>query len=72
MKVKVRFEREWGAIRQAIFWFGFCILLALASFEAGWILRDLKTDEMQKKVLKLTDQFRDHDGRITIMEGKRK
>lgn len=72
MKVKVRVEREWGLIRQAIFWLGFCALLALASFEAGWIARDIQRDDTRERLTRLTDQFRDHDGRITVMEGRRK
>jgi hypothetical protein len=70
MKVKIHGpEKEWGPIRQAIFWMAFCILLTLASFEAGWILRNLQIDDTQKRVLKLETKFTDHDGRIISLEG---
>jgi hypothetical protein len=72
MKVKIHGpEREWGVIRQGIFWMVFCILLILASFESGWILRNLQIDDTQKRVLKLENKFTDHDGRITVLEGRR-
>ena len=70
MKVKVHGpEKDWGLIREAIFWMVFCILLGLASFEAGWIIRDFQKDETQKRVLKLETKFTDHDGRIVYLEG---
>jgi len=62
-------ERDWSGVREAIFWTVFCILLALASFEAGWIIRDFEKDETQKRVLKLETKFTDHDGRIVVLEG---
>ena len=81
MKVKVHGpEKDWGLIREAIFWMVFCILLGLASIEAGWIIRDFlsepegslsrrQKDETQKRVLKLETKFTDHDGRIVYLEG---
>jgi len=80
-KIKVHGpEKDWGSIREAIFLAAFCILLALASFEAGWIIRDFlsepeallsrrQKDETQRRVLKLETKFTDHDGRITVLEG---
>jgi len=70
MKVKIHGPgRDWTPMREAIFWMVFYILLGLASFEAGWIIRDLEKDEVQKRVLKLETKFTDHDGRITVLEG---
>jgi hypothetical protein len=70
MKIKVHGTgKDWGLIREAIFWMVFCILLGLASFEAGWIIRDFQKDETQKRVLKLETKFTDHDGRIVVLEG---
>jgi len=69
-KIKVHGpEKDWTPIREAIFLAAFCILLALASFEAGWIIRDFQKDETQKRILKLETKFTDHDGRITVLEG---
>jgi hypothetical protein len=62
-------KREWGIIRRAIFWAAFCLLLAIAAYEAGWISRDFQKDETQKRVLKLETKFTDHDGRIVVLEG---
>jgi len=78
MKVKIEKCRDgfetrpiegWGLIRQAFFWAAFCVLLALASLEAGWIIRDFQKDETQKRILKLETKFTDHDGRIVYLEG---
>lgn len=69
-KIKVHGpEKDWSSIREAIFWAAFCILLGLASFEAGWIIRDFQKDDTQKRVLKLETKFTDHDGRIVVLEG---
>ena len=62
-------EKDWSFIREAIFLAAFCILLALASFEAGWIIRDFQKDETHRRVFKLETKFTDHDGRITVLEG---
>jgi hypothetical protein len=71
MKVKIQPEKskEWGQVRQGIFWTVFCILLALAMFEAGWILRDLQRDELTEKVYKHASKITDHEGRIIALEG---
>jgi len=72
MKIKVQPEKpkEWGPIRQGIFWAAFCILLALAALEAGWILRDFQKDSHSDRITKLEQKFADHDGRIVILEGR--
>ena len=74
MKIKVHQEKlkEWGPVRQGIFWGAFCILLALAALEAGWILRDFQKDSQSDKITKLEQKFADHDGRIVILEGRPK
>ena len=58
-----------SSMREAIFWVCFCILLALASLEAGWIIRDFQKDETRGRILKLETKFTDHDGRIVVLEG---
>ena len=62
-------EKEWGHVREAFFWITFCLLLAIAAFEAGYIVRDFEKDETQKRVQKLETKFTDHDGRIVVLEG---
>ena len=73
MKIKVHHEKqkEWGPVRQGIFWAAFCILLALAALEAGWILRDFQKDKTGERIIKIEDKYRDHDGRIVAIEGKK-
>ena len=73
MKIKVHQEKpkEWGPVRQGIFWAAFCILLALATFEAGWILRDFQKDGHSDRITKLEQKFADHDGRIVVIEGRK-
>ena len=69
-RIKIHTLKEsWGPIRQSVFWVTFCILLVMAAFEAGWILRDFQKDDTQKRVLKLETKFTDHDGRIVVLEG---
>jgi hypothetical protein len=71
MKVKIQPEKskEWGSIRQGIFWAAFCILLALAAFETGWILRDFQKDDHDSRITKLEQRTIDHSGRIVTLEG---
>ena len=69
-RIKIHTLKEsWGPIRQSVFWVAFCVLLSMAAFEAGWILRGYLKDDTRERTLKLETKFTDHDGRITVLEG---
>ncbi len=69
MKVKIhRPEKEWGVIRQTIFWILFCILLVIASFEAGYLMKTFERDETKTEIQKLNGWVLDHGGRIEAIE----
>ena len=58
-------------IRAVILWIAILVLLAIASFEGGYILRDRQKDDTRERIFGLSVKFRDHDGRITMLEGSK-
>jgi hypothetical protein len=69
MKVRVnRPEKEWGPVRQAIFWILFCLVLIIASFEAGYLIKTFEKDETRAEIRKLNGWVLDHGGRIESLE----
>jgi hypothetical protein len=69
MRVKIQKpEKEWGLIRQTIFWVFFCILLVIVSFEAGYLVKSFEKDNTREEVRKLNSWVVDHGGRIEALE----
>ncbi len=69
MKVHIhRSEKEWGPVRQTIFWVLFCIVLVIASFEAGYLTKTFERDETKAEIRKLNSWVMDHGGRIEAIE----
>ncbi len=69
MKVHIRRpEKEWGPVRQTIFWIFFCIVLMIASFEAGYLVKTFEKDQMTVEIKKLNSWVMDHGGRIEAIE----
>jgi len=50
----------------AVIFYG--ILIAIASFQAGYIYQDWRTDELRKEVYQQEKQVRDLIGRMTAVE----
>ncbi len=48
------------------------IFMAAAFFQAGWILRDLRKDDIRDRLTKIEEYQRDLGGRMIVLEGKRK
>jgi hypothetical protein len=70
MNVKIKNHGiPWGKIREGIFWISFCILLSLAAFEAGYIVRDRQKDDTREITLKNNASVKDLHGRMTALEG---
>lgn len=69
MKVKIHGpEKKWGSIRQTVFWFAICILIAIAAFEGGYIMGYFDRDELKTQIRKLNSWVLDHGGRIESLE----
>ncbi len=63
MKVHIRRpEKEWGPVRQTIFWIFFCIVLVIASFEAGYLIKTFERDETRAEIQKVKTWVFDHGG----------
>ena len=56
-------------MRETIIWIIFLVLLALAAFEGGYIVRDRRKDDTRERVLKLETKATDLSGRMVILEG---
>jgi hypothetical protein len=70
MNIKIKNHKvPWGKIREGIFWVVFWILLSLAAFEAGYILRDWQKDDTREIALKNDAKIKDIHGRMTVLEG---
>ena len=70
MNVKIKNHRiPWEKIREGFFWIAFFIILSLAAFEAGYILRDRQKDDTREITLKNDASIKDLHGRVTVLEG---
>ena len=47
------------------------ILIAIGSWEFGYIYRDIRSDRLREDVIKLERIVTSHDGRIVMIEGKK-
>jgi hypothetical protein len=73
MKVKIENHKfSWGKIREIFILILFCAILVMAAFEAGWIVRDLRKDDMKERISKTEERQRDLSGRVIVLEGKKK
>lgn len=57
-----------NAVRETIIWVLFIFFFGLACFQAGYILRDLRSDDAKDRIVKLERKFTDHDGRLVAVE----
>ncbi len=62
----------WDKIREIIVIILGVIFMAAAFFQAGWIIRDLRTDDTRDRLSKTEERQHDLQGRIVILEGKGK
>jgi hypothetical protein len=61
-------KKGWGALRETIFWFIVCILVAIAALEGGYILGHRNADRTGAEIRKLNSWVLDHGGRIESLE----
>ena len=50
----------------------FCALVAIGAWQNGYIYRDLRSDKLREDVIKSERKITDHEGRIIVLEGKKK
>jgi len=68
MSDNLEVKKEWGSVRETIFWLIVCALIAIASLEGGYILRSRQIDWTEGEVQKLNSWVIDHGGRIEELE----
>lgn len=73
MRIKInKTGTDWNAIREAVVWILFLVILTLGAFGWGYIYRDRRIDNLEGRVTRIDDRQKDMSGRLIAIEGKKK